>query len=362
LQVTFGILDSVFSVESDRAAHTDYAAAFLGAYTSSQDGDRLSDETVHVTVRVGRLELPARSRVAVHRSKHKHWTVDGLVLGGDPLTVRLVDRGVVAIRHGDLCWELVVDPETSQATAGETVFHVLRSIAVWRRDRDAGPLLHASGVLDRAGRAVLFAGAVSAGKTTLFTRSVLDHGATPLTNDRAWVLERGTRVQSWPSYASYCEGTLLDHEPLAKAALEFEGPSGDAFRTIESSGPLRRAYTKDVKRIYPMSWFADAAGTAYARTAPLGTLVLAHVDPAVEQPGLEVLDLERPQDQSAIRELLSSQRFDDVEPSFLPWHGLAPHGTSWSADDVISSFRSAGTSVLRLIAAPDDLTLVGDLL
>ncbi|GAA4625798.1 aconitase family protein [Cellulomonas oligotrophica] len=153
-----------------------------------------------------------------------------------------------------------MEPDSDRASVGETVFHVLRSIALWRRDRSAGPLLHASGVLDRSGRAVLFAGAVSAGKTTLFTRSVLGHGATPLTNDRAWVTERGTRVHSW----------------------------------LENAGPLRRAYTKDVKRIYPMSWFAEAAGTAYARMAPLGALVLARVAPAVERSSIETLDLERP--------------------------------------------------------------------
>lgn len=361
LQVSYDILDTHFSVTSTTPAHLDYTAAFLGSYAAAPPTAPAAT-TVHVTVREGRLDGPARSRVGVHRSKHPHWTVDGDVLADRPRAVRIVGRGTSVVHHDERAWEILVDPATAASTAGETIFHALRSIAVWRRDRSAGPLLHASGVLDRSGRAVLFAGAVSAGKTTLLTHAVLHHGATPLTNDRAWVLDGSTAVRSWPSYASYCEGTLLDHEPLAKAALAFEGPSGDAFRTIDHPGPLRRAYTKDVKRIYPMSWFADAASATYAPAAPLGALVLAHVAPGVERSGIADLDLARDDDRDAVRALLRSQRFDDAEPSFLPWHGLAARGTAWSDDDVVETLRAAGTRVVRLAAAPADLGVVGALL
>ncbi|KOX14243.1 hypothetical protein ADL05_16730 [Nocardiopsis sp. NRRL B-16309] len=305
----------------------------------------------------------SRATVDVHASKHPHWSFAADVLVEEPRAVRWQGRGVTVRHEGDLSWRVGVDPDSDPRLVGEAVFHLLRSIALYRRDTAAGPLVHASGVLDRRGRAVLFSGSVLAGKTTLLTESVIGRGATPLTNDRALIRFFGTQadVLTWPSYASFCEGTILNYPALAGAAEAFEHDA-NPVRTICHDRPLVSGFDKDTKRIYPMSWFTDATGASYAASAPLGTLVITRLIPGTGRSELRELDLGTEADRGRVIDLFTRECFDQAEPSFLPWHGMSLPRSPWTADRIVSRLETACVRVLALEAEPGDLSVLEEIL
>ncbi|KQR11669.1 hypothetical protein [Cellulomonas sp. Leaf334] len=299
----------------------------------------------------------------VHRSKHSYWSLSGDLLETSPRTVRFAGRGVAVTSEAADRWRVAAQPWAKPSVVGEAVFHVQRSVALYRRDSATGPLLHASGVLGRDGRAVLFTGSVSAGKTTLLTEAVVTYGAVPLTNDRAWLrIDADVTVQSWPSYASFCEGTLITYPVLRGAAERFESERDNPLRTTAHPEPLRYAFDKDTKRIYPMSWFTDATNTRFVPSATLGTLVLSRLEVARGASELRELDLTHDVDRRMLVDVLQDESFDSHEPSFLPWHGLPMPVLCWPPEKVADALRDAGVRVVVLRADPTELSVLADLL
>jgi hypothetical protein len=350
---TTSILGVCFRLVAERRDDLAYVNAFMSAY--DEPDDEAVDAQVAIDIVRGVLPAPAGGeRVKVHSSKHAYWNFAGTVVSAEPrlvlwdgkgLAIRLESRGRRA--------HVTVDPELPPARAGEAVFHLCRSLALYMRRGDRGNLVHASAV-ECAGRAVLFIGGVNAGKSTLCAESVLRHGCRPLANDRVLVTAAELPVAiSWPSYSSFVEGTLLDYPELEEAALAYERPSCP-YRTQTWTERLSRAYTKDVKRIYPMGWFAGAAGTRFVRRAPLGLLLLTRL----KDSGCTTLES---LDSRSVAEL-ADQTFDAVEPSFHPWHGLpAPSGAP-ALDDLIARMRRAGLAVYRYEPPAEELSSLTEVL
>ena len=346
----FRILDTEFVVEAEQDQVLDYARAFTtDAYEPERGGSPASAASAPVRVRVTRSPLPEPGPdvVPVHRTKHAYWSFDARAADGGRTTVW--PRGIaVTVDAAVEEMTVAVGPDVPAAVAGESLFHAFRGVALYRRDPARGNLLHASAVvLDDA--AVLFTGAVNAGKTTMLTHLVLHGGAAPLSNDRVRVTSDPAPVaQSWPSYASFAEGTILAHPELEEAALAYE--RGDyPLATQRWERPLAADFTKARKRVYPMTWFTDAAGVRYRSDAPLGAVFLCRLSP--ESGGIALRELS-PADDESVLEALAGNTFDDAEPSFLPWHGLRFPAGAPGLDGLLARSRAAGVRFFTLDADP----------
>lgn len=349
-----GILDSAFVVNGPSAVLA-YSHAFVDAYvpwSGGADGPDGPRSSIPVEVHLGALPATGGRRVGVHASKHPYWTFDATVGLEDGVTVW--PRGIaVAIRDGGQRIEVTVGPDTSAARAGESLFHALRGVALYQRRAAHGSLLHASAVvLD--GRAVAFTGSAGAGKTSLLTELVRSGAAAPLSNDRIRISHTGPLTAStWPSYASYCEGTLRTVPELHTAALAWE--AGDPLRTQQWGTDLAMSFQKSHKRVYPMTWFTDAVGSRFEHAAPLDLLVVSRLDPAAEERHVRRLDPDAPADRRLLLDLLADNRFDHLEPSFLPWHGLPLPTPALDDAEVLDRFTATGTPIVSLTLGPGHL-------
>jgi hypothetical protein len=356
--ISFSILDVPFRVVG-AAGDLAYIHAFIDAY----EGAFSAAKRPPVTVSVRRGATPSVSRAAtcwVHHSKHGYWNICGTAYA--PGAVRWHNRPVstACAPGGDVI--VTTAPSVSPAVTGEAAWHVCRNLALYARDPRNTKLLHASAVAVR-GRAILFTGAVSAGKTTFMTEAVIGHGATPIANDRVLVdIGAPLAVVSWPSYASFTEGTLLDYEPLRQAAIDYEN-GHFAYRTHSWGGAISRRYTKDAKRTYPMQWFTTASSRLYRARAQLGALVVSQLSPDIATPSVTPLRLGDDHARRCLVELLEQECFDGSEPSFCPWHGLLLPQGSPSATALVTALRDQDVPVYRLMArAPGFHSALEDLL
>lgn len=344
------IFDLRISVDSEDKDDLKYIAAFMDAF---DDVPSMSPRTI-VRVRVQRQSLPpaAGPTVPIHRSKHSHWNFDGCLLSEHPRTVLWPSRGViVTVDDRGKSVTVGVRPDLPQVLAGEAIFHAIRGVCLALRP--PGFLLHASAVVG-SGHAVAFCGGSLSGKTTVMTQLVLRHGAQPLTNDRLLLMPGPSlRAHAWPSYASYCEGTLLEYPELQAAAVRYESDEC-AYGTRRWPEPLTRTFDKGRKRTYPMVWFKEAAGRGFARQAKLTAVAFLRVSPQVEQ--LRATRLSA----SGVTQLpdrLQEVMFPARDPSFMPWHGLAMPVAA-PAQALLDSLVQAGVSLHELEVPAADVAAV----
>ena len=358
---TISILGVEINIAADEAGMLDYIHAFMDAY-EDVPSDIQPDKHIHINVKRGDLLTPARhSVVSVHRSKHAYWTFDAELYENHSRNVIWRTKGVsVRLRDAATNVEVTVGPTVDPRYAGEALFHICRSLALYHRSGYRGNLLHASAVSIN-NSAVLFMGKVFAGKSTLLAESVFKHGAKPLANDRVLILAGVPPIAvSWPSYSSFCEGTLLNYPALAAAAEHYEN-GNYPFRTQTWSRPLARLFKPDAKRIYPMLWFSQAAGVKFVRQEELRMLVLAQVEPEPATPGIRRLDLANPADRTHLTSILDACTFDDHEPSFLPWHGLRWPAGAPALQDLIDRLAQARVGVFDFRVSVRDLGLLKQL-
>lgn len=358
----FDILGVRFVATIDDPGAKQFVAAFTDSYT--REGRE------HVPAPSRRMEVVLRRDaphvvdggidVVVHRSPSQaEWdfsgrlvkTEDGVLASWPPrdTTVELSeDRAVVT-----------VGPAASSALAGESLFHVCRSLALYRREPTMGPLIHAAAVAGPAG-AVAFCGLPGAGKTTLMLHAVMDLGYAPVANDRALLCGDPPALVGFPGYLSCCEGTLLTDPRLQRSAEAFEVP-GNPLRTLVRDEPLKPDFSKAHKRLYPMKWLVDLTGTPYRPGAHLAALVLPRVAPH-ENPVLRQLDLRRSEHRSFVSEVVRSNVFASPDPSWGSWHGLTWPGSATMADDVLETLQSHEIPVFELRTTPQGCPGLEDLL
>ena len=228
--------------------------------------------------------------------------------------------------------------------ADELVFHAARNLALWRRSPRFASMLHASAVVIK-GAAWLFLGNKGAGKSTLFIDSVLRQGAKPLANDRVLLDSNdGRSVWSWPSYLSYCEGTVLDYPELCHvfdAALAGAAPPDLRL--------FRRSYEQSHKRIVPPFHFHEVLGRRYSRSAPLAGIVCARLE-AGHAGGVTLLAKRRTSNLTASD--LADAVFGASDPDFPAWHGEpAPIGAN-PLSEALAWLRKANVPLLEVVVDP----------
>lgn len=335
MRASIDILDSRFLIDCEDPELLRYSAAFDEAY---EPGARASSPHVEYQVRVRRTAALLGDEnapiVSVHRTKHAYWNLDARLVAPAPRRVWWWTRGIVVTFDAGQEWlDIDVVPGWDASSHGEAIFHALRGIALYARSPGLN-LLHASAI-DIGGRSVIFVGQTSAGKTTIMTRAALRHEAHPHANDRVAIDAEGATL-SWPSYSSYCEGTLLDYPELRRGAALYE--RDDCwFRTQRWPRPLERRYTKDCKRVYPMRWFRDACGRGFVRRSRLAAVVLSRLDTDLGHDSLRVLDPSSRAARELVRETLAYNSFDGAEPSFQPWHGLSLAPVERDVDGLVAN-------------------------
>lgn len=336
-----------------------YSRGFLEAYEA--ESDLIAHRRINVRVQRAEVANLAGATRAVHRSKHRYWNFSAQVADSRPLRAVWPTRGLQVEADATLsALEVSISPKQSTAAAGESLFHLLRSFALYLRAR--GNFLHASGVVVD-GNALLFVGNALAGKTTLFTAAVRSGRARPLANDRALLTpEPLVHALSWPSYASYCEGTLLEIPELARAACAFEEREPNPLRTQRWSAPLEAAFSVDHKRIYPMIWLSEALHARYVRRAPVGAVVFAHLAPGLNGASLRELRTEPHREREQILGALSAACFDTTEPSFLPWHGLPLPDDAPPLTALVERLALAGARFFSLEMNPNAVSTLFELL
>jgi len=305
-------------------------------------------------------DWPAHARF--HRSlNYPHWNLEGPADPGDPSGARggtgaihLPGEGML-FRHDAqrACLDVHIDPMHASRSS-ELIFHAARNLTLWRRGPRFAPMLHASAVvLD--GAAWLFLGGKGAGKSTLFIDMVLRHGARPLANDRVLLdADDGRSVWSWPSYLSYCEGTIVDYPELRRifdAGLrDLQRRHLDAGQTCDRA-LYRRSYEQQHKRIVAPCLLAEVLGTLYVPRAPLAGVVRATLEPghaagitlhsAGSTAGLQHADI-------------ADALFPADDPDFPCWHGdtrgLAQRPEPAAA--ALGWLRAAGVPCLEITLDP----------
>jgi len=277
-----------------------------------------------------------------HRSSnYPHWNLRGLVDHGQ---IALPAQGLLFQHHAQRSMlEVFIDPQTARRGA-ELTYHAARNLALWRRGLQYAPMLHASAVIFE-GKAWLLLGEKGAGKSTLFIEAILRHGAEPLSNDRV-VLDTQSQatVWPWPSYISYCEGTVIDYPELRRVFLAASRVPGHDHR----SGFYRGSYTQSHKRIAPPFLLSEVLKRPYEASGELGGIIRARMTPGCSG-GLRIKSVASTA--ALTPEGIQGVLFGREDPDFPCWHddvGPAMAGAADTLDHTLGWMRQADVPLVDI--------------
>ncbi|KWX80169.1 hypothetical protein AMQ84_04635 [Paenibacillus riograndensis] len=357
------ILDSKFEVTTDFEEALQYVNYFMESYEVKID-DNFINSKISITLNEGVVpETLNGTEVKVHTTKHDYWNffgeyeiVDNIrrVLWPTKKIMVLLDECANNI-------EIRYKSKDSPNLIGEVLFHIMRSLALYKRENKGTNFLHASSVV-LEGKGIAFTGAASAGKTTLFLESIFQLHAIPLSNDRIYIKNNSKEAiaYSWPSYASFCEGTLLNYSTLAAGALDYQKNERNKYRTLNWESPLVSSFDKGNKRIYPMLWLSECIEKKYLNSNKLDYIFLSKLDPQCTEDIVEVLSYEK--DYPYILDQVQSQLFDNNEPSFEQWHGISFNNNANTPEQFISNLKSNDCKFIKLHINPTRLYVLTDYL
>ncbi|MFL5739960.1 MAG: hypothetical protein ACJ75B_07075 [Flavisolibacter sp.] len=353
------ILGVNFQLYSISDSFIKYPKAFTECYYSSEN------EPIHKNVDVFIYEGTTRSKpvlqeAGVHFSKNlEYWNFNAQIHSNseDEVSGTWPDKGLwLQFYKKEFILKIEVVDGYDPLMAGEGIYHALRNLALYLRQGAYGNLFHGCSV-ELNGKAIIFAGHSSAGKTTLMTESILHHHAFPISNDRCLITsDSHPKILSWPGYISYCEGTLMNYATLSSGVTLYEnGPY--QYKTQSWPYPLKPIFikTKDSKRIFPMDWLTVCTGKKYIKSSTLNAIVLSNVSPENTDTLCIRKNMKVPGIREEIKKEFEQLVFDAHEDAFLPWHGLSlPDGTP-RLDDLIDRLILADVSVWEFRVSPSNL-------
>jgi len=347
----FQILDSLFTFKNGNSWSEFFIrmnTLYIGAQPPVQ-GVAI-DIHVYTVPYENLLELTREWNVRsfFHRSmNYAHWNLEGVsthskVFMPSEAIAFHVDNEASTLN-------VYLDPDKAQR-GSELIYHAARNIALWRRGLRFSCMLHASAVVFNE-KTWLFIGDKGAGKSTLFIDSVLRQEATPLANDRVFLDSAdGKAIWSWPSYLSYCEGTILDY-PELRSIFETARKTATGANTAYGSALYRKKYVQAHKRIVPPFFLKDSLNMSYVRANPIGGIVFACLDPSLKT-GLAVQSW-RKSDEVKVEEI-NHAIFSADDPDFPCWHGI--NGPAMASKDqeekTMAWLAQANIPVLKITLNP----------
>lgn len=324
-----------FRIDAPHSLWENYFRYFCDSYEPAHQENMPPAGTTTIRVRyVDRTDILSsitnrERRVAFHRSSnYAHWNIFGY---GDGRDMVLPEYGL-AFQYFDDAYVDIFSDYPPHPRAPELLFHAARNISLYSIDRRNTILCHASGVAWDE-RIVLFGGNKGAGKSTLFIEAVTN-GGTPFANDRTAIDIATGFATSWPSYLSYCEGTIGDYAHLTRAFLDYEKDPQSVG--LKRWGPvLRRNYSQDDKRIIPPHFLSRALDRRYRRSGSIAALVVPRLDPALTTP----FACSGPLDMASLtaREA-DALRLPQEDPDIPRWHGrgtVAPNTSRSNSGDAL---------------------------
>lgn len=354
------ILDTMFHISADNLETLNYIDYFMDAYDIESVGMLIKN---NVNIDVEAEEIPttiAGEKIKVHTTKHEYWNLFGeCKIDSDIRSVLWTTRKIL-VKLDSECNNIKIfyAKDLESKFVGESVFHVLRSIALYSRENKNANFLHASAaVIDDKG--VVFTGAVSAGKTTLLLEMIQNLNAVPLSNDRIYLRNTASELYaySWPSYASFCEGTILNYNRLKMEAIKYQRDEKYKYRTINTDTELINTFDKIHKRIFPMMLLCDSMNIKFLKSHKIDNMFFSHLDIDCKLDVIRELDYEN--DYQFIYESLEKQLFDSREPSFNPWHGLKIKDNSNTVKQLVKNMLNSGCRIHYIHINPtrmDNLT------
>lgn len=351
------LLDTVFYIsgKEDVLRYIDY---FQDCY---DEGDGLQVEN-KINIKVQETEVPKTingKKIKIHTTKHNYWNFYGeYVVDEDGKKVLWPGRNIlITLKNQGI--EIGYLKTMKANFIGESIYHVLRNISLYKRKNEEANFLHASGVVYN-GKGILFTGKVGAGKTTLLLDMVKNMNAKLLTNDRIFLKSNCKEIKgySWPSYASFCEGTICEYEELKILAMEYEEDVNNKYRTQNWTKEITSSFTKDKKRTYPMMFLCDAFNRKFQRSSNINFIFLSHLDINNETDVIRELDYCK--DKEVIMNIIESQLFDNREPSFEPWHGLKIDNRSNTCEKLIENLRENNCKIIYCDLNPNNIYKLND--
>ena len=351
------ILDTVFYISGEKEI-LNYIDYFQDCY---DEGKGLVAEN-KINIEVHEAEVPKTingEKIKIHTTKHDYWNFYGeyvadeggrkVLWPGRNILITLKNQGI----------EIRYLKNMKANFIGESIYHALRGISLYKRKNENANFLHASGVTYN-GKGILFTGKVGAGKTTLLLDMVKNMNAELLTNDRIFIKSNDKEVKgySWPSYASFCEGTISEYKELKRLALEYEDNVNNKYRTQNWTKEISSSFTKDRKRTYPMMFLCDAFNKKFQRSSNINYIFLSHLD--INNKVDEIRELEYFKDKNMIMNVLESQLFDNREPSFEPWHGLKIDNSSNTCEKFIENLRKNNCRIIYCDLNPNNIYKLND--
>lgn len=307
---------------------------------------------IHISAKYIALPPPPPAQhqtLVVHTTKHPYWNFSADYYTADPLEIRWPDRKTAFVFSADMSSiSISFDTSVPASFAGEYVFHCMRSFAIYLRETSMDTyFMHASAV-QLNGKGILFIGGANAGKTTLFMKSILEHDALPLSNDRILLSVTGNGItgNSWPSYVSLCEGTILNNDKLRSAAIQYSQDHAP-YKTINWDAPLKYSFSKNDKRIYPLQWLTEITGKKYLQQSPVNAIIFTSMTANGSQPVFEEMDPGNADHANYISTTLQNNSFDAEEPSFKPWHKLPFPQHPGNADTLLNKIKNTNVRILK---------------
>lgn len=336
------LLDSTINITCD--IDLKYIDYFQKCYES---GEELNSYNT-ININVHKTEIPKTingETIKIHTTKHSYWNFYGEYKIVNGVREVLWPSKKILIKLQKEMIDIGYSSALKDNFVGESVYHIMRSISLYKRNNKNANLLHASGVVYK-GYGILFTGMSGAGKTTLLLNMIKNMKANILTNDRIFLKSNDKKVvgYSWPSYASFCEGTLCEYEELKKLAIEYQDNENNKYRTQNWSEPIEYSFTKDKKRSYPMMFLCDAFNTKFKKSNIINYIVLSHLDINNKLDIIKELDYD--EDKEKILNIIRSQLFDVIEPSFEPWHGYNLDNNSNSCIQLIDNLRKSNCKII----------------
>lgn len=320
---------------------TRYIDRFVASYDTVIEPPRGDEVSVVVRPSSRQNWCQTGAKVAFHRSSnYAHWNIDGYATESGIC----MNEHEVEVRVGAQSIEVEFGQSVS-ARAPEILFHVVRNYCLYNKKSSEIAMFHASAV-SRDGGAILFAGGKGAGKSTQFIEAVTAGGYEPLANDRVVVEENGSQlsVTSWPSYLSYCEGTILDYPVLKDAFDCYEGDEHNWW--ARKWGPeYSRSYNQDKKRIIPQDYLTKALGRPYKLESHLKAIVISEMDTEYSS-GFSVRrgDFEDP---GTLEQLIEEIMFSGEDADIPCWHGVSRNTRDESVATIVERMRLAGVRIYR---------------
>ncbi|EJF91078.1 hypothetical protein [Bartonella tamiae] len=236
--------------------------------------------------------------------------------------------------------------EKSTIRGAELLFHAARNIALYLRSEPFGIAVHASAVNSPNG-AILFAGNKGSGKSTQFLEALDVAGVLPFANDRVFFSSKN-HIYSWPSYLSYCEGTITDYPKVKMAFNTYENCNNE--NGLKKWGvDYDHSYVQNKKRIIPQDYLTNIYNFKYSISSKLKAIIFSNFNLEYEFSfSFKLIN----NDSFELKNNLKKVIFNDIDEDIPCWHEQILKNSNYDIDKLIDFIKINKVKIYIIDANP----------